>query len=57
MSKTLTEISQQLKEANKKVQLTYAFNGMGKTRLLPAYQKLIAPKNEYDFWQEEEQNG
>lgn len=33
MGKTLTEIAQQLKDANKKVQLIYAFNGVGKTRL------------------------
>ena len=33
MGKTLTEIAQQLKNANKKVQLIYAFNGAGKTRL------------------------
>lgn len=57
MSKTLTEIAQQLKDANKKVQVIYAFNGIGKTHLSWAYQKLIAPKNEYSFWQEEEQNG
>ena len=33
MSKTLTEIAHQLKNANRKVQLIYAFNGTGKTRL------------------------
>jgi tRNA uridine 5-carbamoylmethylation protein Kti12 len=33
MSKTLMEIAQQLQDANKKVQLIYAFNGSGKTRL------------------------
>lgn len=57
MSKTRTEIAQQLKDANKKVPLIHAFNGTGKTCLSRAYQKLIAPKNEYGFWQEEEQNG
>ncbi|MFO9453606.1 hypothetical protein SDB20_04030 [Legionella pneumophila serogroup 1] len=57
MSKTLKEIAQQLKDTKKKVQLIYAFNGSGKTRLSRAYQKLIAPKNEYGFWQEEKQNG
>ncbi|ODA29269.1 AAA family ATPase [Planctopirus hydrillae] len=46
MSKTLTEIAQQLKDANKKVQLIYAFNGTGKTRLSRAFKKLVAPKNE-----------
>lgn len=44
MSKTLTEIAQQLKDANKKVQLIYAFNGTGKTRLSREFKALIAPK-------------
>ncbi|MDO8842801.1 AAA family ATPase [Methylicorpusculum sp.] len=44
MSKTLTEIAQQLKDANKKVQLIYAFNGTGKTRLSREFKELIAPK-------------
>ena len=48
MSKTLTEIAQQLKAANKKVQLIYAFNGMGKTRLSREFKQLIAPKNDGD---------
>ncbi len=46
MSKTLTEIAQQLKDANKKVQLIYAFNGVGKTRLSREFKQLIAPKND-----------
>ena len=33
MGKTLKEIAQELKDNNKKVQLIYAFNGNGKTRL------------------------
>lgn len=41
MSKTLTELAQQLKDANKKVQLIYAFNGMGKTRLSREFRLLI----------------
>jgi hypothetical protein len=45
MSKTLTEIAQQLKDANKKVQLIYAFNGVGKTRLSREFKQLIAPKS------------
>lgn len=45
MSKTLTEIAQQLKDANKKVQLIYAFNGTGKTRLSREFKHLISPKN------------
>ncbi|MCW8444577.1 anticodon nuclease [Fluoribacter gormanii] len=48
MSKTLTEIAQQLKNTNKKVQLIYAFNGSGKTRLSRAFKELIAPKNNSD---------
>jgi hypothetical protein len=44
MGKTLTEIAQQLQSANKKVQLIYAFNGSGKTRLSRAFKQLIAPK-------------
>ncbi|WP_186017614.1 anticodon nuclease [Burkholderia gladioli] len=44
MSKTLTEIAHQLKDTNKKVQLIYAFNGTGKTRLSREFKQLIAPK-------------
>ena len=43
MTKTLEEIAQQLHAANKKVQLIYAFNGTGKTRLSRAMKDLIAP--------------
>ena len=46
MSQTLTDIAQQLRDANKKVQLIYAFNGTGKTRLSRAFKDLIAPKVE-----------
>ena len=48
MSKTLTEIAQELKDANKKIQLIYAFNGTGKTRLSREFKQLIAPRNEGD---------
>mgnify|MGYP002235905035 CR=1 FL=1 len=44
MGQTLTEIAQTLKDANKKVQLIYAFNGTGKTRLSREFKRLIAPK-------------
>jgi hypothetical protein len=44
MGKTLTEIAQQLRDADKKVQLIYAFNGSGKTRLSREFKRLIAPK-------------
>jgi wobble nucleotide-excising tRNase len=43
MGKTLTQIAHQLKGANKKVQLIYAFNGSGKTRLSREFKRLIAP--------------
>ena len=33
MGKSLAEIAQELRESDKKVQLIYAFNGVGKTRL------------------------
>lgn len=42
---TLTEIAQQLIDANKKVQLIYAFNGSGKTRLSREFKRLIALRN------------
>lgn len=44
MSKTLTEIAEQLRGADKKVQLIYAFNGTGKTRLSREFKRLVAPK-------------
>ena len=45
MAQSLTEIAQSLIDANKKVQLIYAFNGIGKTRLSREYRLLVAPKN------------
>jgi hypothetical protein len=48
MSKTLEQIAEQLKDVNKKVQLIYAFNGTGKTRLSLAFKELIAPKGADD---------
>jgi hypothetical protein len=44
MGKTLTEIAKDLRTANKKVQLIYAFNGTGKTRLSKEFKQLIAPR-------------
>lgn len=44
MEQSLTEIAQELRGANKKVQLIYAFNGTGKTRLSREFKKLIASK-------------
>lgn len=48
MSKTLTEIAQQLEAADKKVQLIYAFNGTGKARLSRAFKQQIATKADGD---------
>ena len=44
MGQTLTEIAQTLRDANKKVQLIYAFNGVGKTRLSRTFRLLVDPK-------------
>lgn len=44
MSHTLRQIAEQVRDANKKVQLLYAFNGSGKTRLSREFKGLIAPK-------------
>lgn len=44
MGKTLTEIAQKLHDANKRVQLIYAFNGAGKTRLSREFKQLVAPE-------------
>jgi wobble nucleotide-excising tRNase len=46
MGKSLTEIAEQLKDSNKKVQLIYAFNGNGKTRLSREFKLLVQPKND-----------
>jgi len=48
MSKTLKKIAEQLKASDKKVQLIYAFNGVGKTRLSREFKKLIALRNDND---------
>ena len=54
MGKTLTEIAQTLIDAKKKVQLIYAFNGVGKTRLSREFKELVAHKTEGDEAAEEE---
>ena len=46
MGKTLTQIAEDLKRTPKKVQLIYAFNGVGKTRLSCEFKELVAPKTE-----------
>lgn len=45
MGQSLEEIAQKLKSTDKKVQLIYAFNGTGKTRLSREFKELVAPKN------------
>ena len=44
MGKALEEIAQELRNSDKKVQLIYAFNGVGKTRLSRTFKELIASK-------------
>lgn len=53
MGKTLTQIAEDLKRTQKKVQLIYAFNGVGKTRLSREFKELIAPKTEGEEAEEE----
>ncbi|MFJ1378102.1 hypothetical protein ACILE8_07000 [Capnocytophaga canimorsus] len=53
MGKSLTEIAEVLKNSDKKVQLIYAFNGTGKTRLSREFKELIAPKSVNEEFQEE----
>jgi hypothetical protein len=44
MGQTLSEIAQALKDSPKKVQLIYAFNGTGKTRLSRMFRLSVDPK-------------
>lgn len=53
MGQSLLQIAQTLKDADKKLQLIYAFNGSGKTRLSREFKQLIAPK-ELEAEQEED---
>lgn len=48
MGKTLQQIAQELKDSQKKVQLIYAFNGTGKTRLSREFKELFSPQQEQD---------
>ncbi|UNY97745.1 AAA family ATPase [Zhouia spongiae] len=64
MSQSLTEIARGLlastkKEGKKqaKIQLIYAFNGTGKTRLSRKFKELIAPKNSEEDTGEQEASG
>lgn len=42
----LAEVAAQLRDANEKVQLIYAFNGVGKTRLSRAFKELVASSSD-----------
>ncbi len=46
MSESLNEIAKKLKDNGKKVQLIYAFNGTGKTRLSREFKNLVSPKDD-----------
>ena len=48
MGQTIEEIAQKLKDSQKKVQLIYAFNGTGKTRLSRKFRLLVDPKDAED---------
>ena len=54
MGKILREIAEQLKSCDKKVQLIYAFNGTGKTRLSREFKNLVVPKLDED--EEDDEN-
>jgi len=48
MGSTLREIAEQLRDSDKKVQLIYAFNGVGKTRLSREFKEVISPSTDDD---------
>lgn len=48
MGKSLNEIAQELKNNSRKVQLIYAFNGTGKTRLSREFKSLVEPKSDIE---------
>lgn len=45
MGKTLREIAEELRSSSKKVQLIYAFNGVGKARLSREFKEVVDPQN------------
>jgi wobble nucleotide-excising tRNase len=57
MSKTLDKIAEELRDANKKVQLIYAFNGTGKTRLSRKFRLLVDPKVTEEEQEERDESG
>ena len=56
MSQSLTEIAQALKDSTRKVQLIYAFNGTGKTRLSRKFRLLVDPKVTDEEQEEQEES-
>ena len=44
MSQSITDIANQLRSSDKKVQLIYGFNGTGKTRLSRTFKGIVSPK-------------
>lgn len=56
MGKELKEIARILTDSSKKVQLIYAFNGVGKTRLSREFKDFVAPKH-YENEQQDEDTG
>lgn len=57
MGKSLNDIAQQLKNNDKEVQLIYAFNGTGKTRLSREFKALFAPNDGNEDAEETEEIG
>ena len=45
MNQSIADIVEDLKTANKRVQVIYAFNGTGKTRLSREFRLFVAPKD------------
>jgi hypothetical protein len=54
MGETLKEVAQRLKDCPRKVQLIYAFNGVGKTRLSRTFKELVSSDHENTGVQDEE---
>lgn len=57
MGLTLNQIAQTLRDTNKKVQLIYAFNGVGKTRLSREFKELVSPKMDNDTDDDDDKKG
>lgn len=54
MGKTLEQIAQEIYNSPKKVQLIYAFNGVGKTRLSRTFKELVSPIGEQEDGEKKE---